>query len=89
MTLGWQIARGAMVLVILGAVVANLPVATVYDASPLTVPDVIWNPLVGVLSLNRYLPITTLLVLAAFTIAIQAGMAGFWMVSWVLRHVLG
>lgn len=89
MTLGWAIARAAMVTVVLGYGFTLLPPASVYDNTALSIPSVLWDPLVAVLHLNRYLPIGALLVIATIALGIQSGLAGFWIVGWVMKHVLG
>ena len=89
MTVLWQAARVFVVVGVLLALFAVLPEASAYDTADLTIPDVVWDPLVGVLSLNRYLPIVALLVIASFDVTAKAGMAALWLGSWVLRHVLG
>jgi hypothetical protein len=89
MTFAWIVARIAAVTAVLLFGFTLLPDANVLDMGSLTIPDVIWNPLVAVLELNRVLPIQPLLVCVAVTLAIQAGMAGWWIVSWLSRHLLG
>jgi hypothetical protein len=88
-TIAWAVARIGAVAYILGYIFAHLPPASIYDTGALTIPDVIWDPLVAVLSLGRLLPIQTLLILVGFTLAIQGGLVLFWIGSWVLRHLLG
>jgi hypothetical protein len=89
MTVAWVVARVAVVAAILTTAFLLLPPASILDTGSLTIPDYIWNPIVAVLSLNRLLPINTLLVVASLTLAIQAGMAGWWLMSWLLRHLMG
>lgn len=89
MTVAWAVARIAAVTALLVAGFALLPPASIEDATPLVIPDYVWNPLVGVLSLDRLLPIRTLLTCAAFALAVQAGMAAWWLGSWILRHIGG
>ena len=89
MTLAWQAARIVAVTAALLIGWNLLPNASAFDSSPLTIPSVIWNPLVAVLQLNRYFPVETMLRLALLTIGIGIGLAGWWLVSWVTRHVLG
>jgi hypothetical protein len=88
-TLAWIVARIAAVVVVLTAAFALLPPASILDTTALVIPDYVWNPIVGVLSLNRLLPISALLTVATLTLAIQAGMAGWWLLSWILKHVMG
>lgn len=88
MTLAFAIAKGFAVIGILTTLAfVLLPDATVLDSTPLTIPSVIWDPLVGVLHLNRYFPLSALLVVTGLGLAIRAGMAGLWLVSWITRHV--
>lgn len=89
MTLAWQAARILAVVAVVTFMATLLPLPSSTDTADLTIPDVIWNPIVGVLALNRYFPIATLLILASTTLLIRAALAGFWIVSWLLRHVLG
>lgn len=92
MTFAWQAARGAVVVAILGAVFLLLPSASSIediDTTPLTIPDEIWLPLLAVLHLNRYLPISALLVVATLSLGIMAGMAMLGLVSWIVKHVIG
>jgi hypothetical protein len=76
----------ALVLSIIGGIIALLP-----DAPPgsgaFTIPDVIWNPLVAVLSLNRYLPIGALLAVLVAQVTIQTVLATLWLTSWVWKLV--
>jgi hypothetical protein len=88
-TVAWIVARVAAVVTVLTTAFLLLPPASVLDTTALTIPDYVWDPIVAVLSLNRLLPINTLLAVAGFTLAIQAGMAGWWLMSWLLRHLLG
>jgi hypothetical protein len=88
-TLAWVIARAAAVVTILIGAFALLPAASTLDTTALEIPDVVWDPLVAVLHLNRLLPIATLLTLAGIAIAIQVGLAGWWLTSWLLRHLTG
>lgn len=55
----------------------------------LTIPDEVWDPLVGVLQLDRYFPISTLLAIAAVAVSIKVGMLGMWLYAWVAKHVFG
>lgn len=89
MTLAFQVARIAVVGAILTTAFLLLPNASEYDTSELTIPDVVWDPLVAVLSLNRLIPIEALLNCFKFTLAIQAGMVAFWLYTWLTSHVLG
>lgn len=91
MTLAWQVARIFAVGAILTGVILLLPPATAIeeiDDTPLTIPNEIWLPLVAVLELNRYLPISALLVVAGLSLAVTAGMATVALVSWILKHVM-
>lgn len=91
MTIAWQVARVAVVAAILVGIILLLPPASAVediDDTPLTIPDELWLPLVAVLHLNRYLPISPLLIIATLSIGIAAGMATVGLVSWILRHVL-
>lgn len=89
MTFAWQLARIAAVLYIIAYIFDHLPPASIYDTGALTIPDVVWLPIVAVLHLGRLLPIGTLLILVGFTIAIQAGLLLVWLASWFMRTVLG
>lgn len=79
----------------IGAVVAvltimwNLLPDAPDELDVLVIPDVIFDPLVAVLQLDRYFPIATLLAVASAAIAIRVGMAGLWLYSWIARHVFG
>lgn len=79
------IAVTIQVLVVLFAV---LP-----DAGPgdpvFTIPDYVFDPLVGVLELDRYLPIGALLVILGFDLSIRVGLFGIWLGSWVWKHLGG
>lgn len=90
MTLVWQLARIGAIGAILTAMFLLLPAATVVetvDATPLEIPAVVWDPLVAVLHLNRYLPISALLIVAGLSLAVTAGMATLGLASWILKHV--
>lgn len=89
MTLAFILARISVAVFVLGAAFLLLPDASTYDTSTLTIPDVIWTPIVGVLSLNRMLPIAELLVCAAVSLAITAAMPALWLTSWLFHWVLG
>ena len=78
-----------MVLAMLLGIIAALPATSTIDTTPLTIPDVVWNPLVAVLQLDRYLPVHELLAVAAAALAIQAGMAAAWLTGWLAKHLLG
>lgn len=79
--------RAALVGVIIG-VILLLPDAP-ESLDTLTIPTFIWTPLVAVLELDRYFPISTLLAIAAVAITIKVGMFGLWLTSWVAKHVFG
>jgi hypothetical protein len=66
-----------------------LPDAPSSLPATLTIPDIIWNPLVAVLGLNRYFPISEALTVMALGLTIQAAMAGIWLYSWIMGHVVG
>jgi len=83
------IARMVAVVAVLSIAIALLPNASSYDSSTLTIPDVIWNPIVAVLGLNRYFPIQELLTVATVAIGIQAAFVGVWLYGWLSRHVFG
>lgn len=88
MTFLWQVARiGGIVAVILFAI-ALLPDAP-ESLDELTIPSVVFDPLVSVLQLDRYFPIATLLGIASAAIAIRVGMATLWLYSWIAKHVFG
>lgn len=79
-------ARYVAIGVILVAAWNLLPDAPL-TTDTLTIPDVFWNPLVGVLSLNRYLPISALLAVATFAVGIQGALFFAWLTSWVWNKV--
>lgn len=90
MTLAWQLARGAAVVAVMLIAFSLLPSADTTDpyyATPLTIPDAIWTPLVGILQLDRYFPIHELLNTAYAGLAILVGMVGWWLVSWIIGKV--
>lgn len=87
-TLLWQIARIAAVLGALAGMVILLPDAPA-SLAELTIPDVVWDPLVAVLQLDRYFPIGTMLSIAGVTVLIKVGMAALWLYSWIAKHVFG
>ena len=89
MTIPWIAARVFAVVAILTVAFALLPPAGVYDSASLTIPSVVWDPIVAVLHLGRALPVATLLVLAGFEVAIAVGTMGVWLWSWLLRSLLG
>lgn len=82
----FAIAKIAAVVGILTVMWALLPDAP-ESLDTLTIPDEVWDPLVGVLQLDRYFPISTLLAIAAVAVTIKVGMLGMWLYSWVARHV--
>jgi len=84
----WQLARVAAVLGAFAGMIVMLPDAP-ESLDTLTIPDVIWDPLVAVLQLDRYFPIGTLLGIAAVAVLIRFGMAALWLYSWVVKHVFG
>lgn len=88
MTLAWAIAKVFIVVGLLIAGFAALPLASTYDTSVVTIPALLWDPLVAVLGLDRYLPIHELLILAGLTVAIEAGLASVWIVQWSLGKLL-
>lgn len=88
MTLLWQVARIAAVVGIIVGALYLLPDAP-ESLDELTIPDVIWDPLVAVLQLDRYFPIGTLLAVAAVALSIRGGLAVLWLWSWVSKHVFG
>lgn len=88
MTLLWQLARVAAVVGIIVGALYLLPDAP-ESLDTLTIPDVIWNPLVAVLQLDRYFPISTLLAIAAVGLSIRGGLAALWLWSWLSKHVFG
>lgn len=92
MTAAYQIARVFVVVGLLTGAFALLPSADSSDpyyATPLTIPDLIWTPLTGILQLDRYFPIHELLNIALLNLGIMVGMAGFFLVSWLAKRVLG
>jgi hypothetical protein len=52
-----------------------------------TIPDYVFDPLAGVLALDRYFPVATLLVLFVFDVAVRVGMFGLWLAGWVWKNV--
>lgn len=87
-TLLWNVARIAAVLGAIAGMVVLLPDAP-DTLGELTIPDVIWDPLVAVLELDRYFPIGTMLSIAAVALLIRVGMAALWLYSWIAKHVFG
>jgi hypothetical protein len=89
MTLFWLAARVFAISALLVVAFALLPPASVYDSGSLTIPSVVWDPIVAVLHLGRAFPIATLLVLAGFEVSITVGLMGVWVYSWIIRHLFG
>jgi hypothetical protein len=88
MSIAWAVAKRSAIVSLLGIMVALLPDAPA-ELEALTIPSVIWEPLVAVLHLDRYFPISTLLAIAGVAISIRVAMFGFWLYSWVAKHVFG
>lgn len=80
--------RVAVVVAIIGGAIALLPDAPA-ELPELVIPSVIWTPLLGVLALNRYFPISELLVIAGLALSIRVGMFGVFVYGWLSKHVLG
>lgn len=81
----WFAKRAGVFVIIVGgfALLPDAPLTT----DVLVIPDVIWNPLLGVLSLNRYFPIAALLAVATFDVTIKVGMFGLFLTSWAWSKV--
>lgn len=84
----FAVAKIAAVVAVLLLAISLLPDAP-DELDELVIPDVIFDPLVAVLQLDRYFPIATLLAIASASIAIRVGMAGLWVYSWISRHIFG
>lgn len=84
----WQIARIGAVAFLIVAAISLLPDAP-ESLDAIEIPTVVWEPLTGVLKLDRYFPISTLLAIAAVSISIRVGMFGVWVYSWIVKHVFG
>lgn len=88
MTLVWYVVRIAAIAGILFGAISLLPDAPA-ELDSLTIPSVIFDPLVSVLQLDRYFPISTLLAIAGTAIAIRVGLATLWLYGWIASHVFG
>jgi len=49
------------------------------------IPDYVWNPLVGVLQLDRYFPVGVFLAILVFDVGIRIGLFMVWIGSWIWR----
>ncbi len=80
------ISRIAVTIVVVGGAFALLPDAAV-GSSTFTIPDPIWNPVLAVLGLNRYLPIAALLAVAVFEVTIRGALFAAFLGSWVWKRI--
>jgi hypothetical protein len=88
-TLAFQAAKVFAVVAILVGAFSLLPAAGALDSTPVTIPDVLWDPIAGALQLNRYFPMLALLNVARLSLAIVAGLGAWFLVSWALKRLLG
>lgn len=54
-----------------------------------TLPDYVFDPLVGVLQLDRYFPIGVFLAIVAFDISLRIGLFAWWAGSYIWGKVMG
>jgi hypothetical protein len=83
----WTFARIGIVAGLVAFGLNALPAASSYDTGVLTIPPVVWDPIVAVLSLNRLLPISALIAIAAALVAIEAAMAAMWLGGWLMKSL--
>lgn len=67
---------------------ALLPTTTPGDPV-FIIPDYVFDPLVGVLQLDRYFPIAILLSIMVFDVALRVGLFAWWAGSYVWSKVMG
>lgn len=86
MSVGMKLSIIAVTMVLLGGAFAALPDAAPGDPT-LSIPSVLYDPIVGVLHLNRYFPVGALLNVISFDLTLRSAMLGLWVTSWLWERV--